>query len=46
MSIVPTDASTASQGVSVSKVVVLVAVVVGAASAMVALVTYWAMRER
>ena len=32
--------------VSVSKVVVLVAVLVGAASALVALVTYWLMRER
>ena len=40
------DGASAPAAVSAPKVVVLVAVLVGAASAMVALVTYWAMRER
>ena len=48
----PSGGATSSGGggggsvVSVSKVVILVAVLVGAASALVALVTYWLMRER
>ncbi|KAL4419982.1 hypothetical protein ABPG75_007080 [Micractinium tetrahymenae] len=41
----PASGGGGSSAVSVSKVVILVAVFVGAASALVALVTYWLMRE-
>ena len=43
---ISTGSTSSSSTVSVSKVVILVAVFVGAASAFVGLVTYWLMRER
>lgn len=42
---ISTGSTSSSSAVSVSKVVILVAVFVGAASAFVGLVTYWLMRE-
>lgn len=43
---ITSGSTSSSSAVSVSKVVILVAVFVGAASAFVGLVTYWLMRER